>query len=442
MDQTYPVGPVIGIAIMVGVALLLPYLGPNRRDLIATTSIYRPISLLMLLAHCVLTLMTAQAFLPYSPLPPLTICWAFIFTGLEIRSARTGQPVKRNIILALLALSASIILGFVFLNDIALRLRGITHAVLLTALVIWLVYEAFLTWRANRNVHYAVVFGALTIGLIAMLVRDYYFLQETRMAMATIVSETRGVLRARFFAYGFLCFSLLALNHAYGAQLWRATLFRRQSRELMLVSALRDVAQVRDNETGNHIMRTRQFVRILARRLAEKRMLDDDGIPNFVNMLARAAPLHDVGKVSIPDNILLKPGRLSDQEMRIMRTHASIGAEILRSAADAQEGNRAASDLLLIGAQIAGQHHENWDGSGYPLGLSGTQIAQPARIMALADVYDALTSARPYKTPWSHEDAVAHILSLQGTKFDPDIVDTFVEEAETFQAVAIRLRDS
>lgn len=442
MTATYPIGAVLGIAIAVLLGLLLPYLGPNRRELIATTSLYRPISLVMLIGHCGVTLLIAVERLPYSPVPPLLMGWALVFTALEIRHARTRRKPSLRVAVPVVIGSAMLLLAFSLFTELALRNRAITHTLFLTALVGWITYEAYRAWRVSRNIHYTVVLLALTSGLVALAIRDVMIMNEARVAMATIAYETRAVIQMRFIAYGFLCFALLALNHAYGAQLWRAAVFRRQSRELLLVSALRDVAQVRDNETGNHIVRTSRYVRILARNLAAKAMLDDGGQTGFVSMLARAAPLHDVGKVSIPDNILLKPGRHSEREQKLMRTHAAIGAEILRAASEAGEDAGSAHALLQVAQDIARAHHENWDGSGYPLGLSGAAIPQSARIMALADVYDALTSARPYKAPWTHEDAVAYIQSLSGSKFDPDIVEAFVEEAELFRATAARLRDT
>jgi len=209
------------------------------------------------------------------------------------------------------------------------------------------------------------------------------------------------------------------------------------------VEALRDttlavmvgMAESRDADTGNHIVRTQEYVRTLAQWLAAQPDappgLDDDAI----EQLAKAAPLHDIGKVAIPDAILLKPGRLDGDEWTVMKTHAEAGAALLQRAIDRLGDD--AGLLLHYGKQIARHHHERWDGTGYPDGLAGDAIPLAARLMAVADVYDALISRRPYKAPMHHDAALAHIRAGAGSHFDPRIVDAlaacearFIEIAE------------
>ena len=149
--------------------------------------------------------------------------------------------------------------------------------------------------------------------------------------------------------------------------------------------------------------------------------------------------MHDLGKVGIPDQILLKPGQLSDEEMQVMRTHAALGESILLGMGGKGSDN---GSLFTVAANLAGSHHENWDGSGYPRGLRGPDIALGARLMAVADVYDALTTARVYKRAWTHEDARAYILSLKGTKFDPAVVDAFELEEVNFKTIALELAEA
>lgn len=431
---------VLGMTTLVMAGLLLPYAGPNRRQLIAITSIYRPISLALLMLHCVSTIAIVLFNIKASAMPPIAMGWALALMALEIRSAHRGREDHVRLLTILFILSIGLLLGFWLFTETALRYRSFTQSLFLTCLLGWLTVETVQARRARRNAHYNVVLVAFFLGLFALFGRNVLLFTEGGHLMSSAAFEGRNVLQLRFMAYGFLCFALLALNNAYSAQFWRAAVFQRRAREMTLVTALRDIARVRDNETGLHIARTRQYVRLLAAALARQGRLEINQ-PNPVSLLARAAPLHDVGKVAIPDHILLKPGRHSADEQRVMREHAQIGAEILRSAADSGEGDFETNTLLKVATDIAGGHHENWDGSGYPQGLAGTAIPQAARIMAVADVYDALTSSRAYKAPWRHDDAVAYIVALSGAKFDPDVINAFVDEGENIRAVAERLRD-
>ena len=201
------------------------------------------------------------------------------------------------------------------------------------------------------------------------------------------------------------------------------------------VVALAALAEIRDNETGNHIRRTQYYVQALAQQLQTSpacagRLSDYD-----VQMLFKSAPLHDIGKVGIPDHILLKPGRLSAAEFEIMKTHTTLGRDAIERA-EQQLGVKV--DFLKYAKDIAYSHQEKWDGSGYPQGLMGEAIPLPARIMALADVYDALISRRPYKPPMSHETATAIIVEGRGSHFDPAVVDAFLQVQPQFRAIAAR----
>ncbi len=157
-----------------------------------------------------------------------------------------------------------------------------------------------------------------------------------------------------------------------------------------------------------------------------------------IELIFKSAPLHDIGKVGIPDNILLKPGKLTAEEFEIMKTHAALGKEAIERA-EQQIGRSA--PFLSFAKEIAGSHQEKWNGSGYPLGLAGEDIAISARLMAVADVYDALISRRVYKPPMSHERAVAIIAEGRGAHFDPDIVDAFLSIQHEFKKIATRFQD-
>ena len=218
----------------------------------------------------------------------------------------------------------------------------------------------------------------------------------------------------------------------------------RRTRELhaiqnVTIHALASLAETRDTETGSHIRRTQNYVRILAEKLKHHPRFCLTLNDEYIATLFKSAPLHDIGKVGIPDRILLKPGRFEPAEFEVMKTHTTLGRDAIQAAEDSL-GMRV--DFLSMAKEIAYGHQEKWDGSGYPLGLAGESIPLSARLMALADVYDALISRRVYKDGMSHEKAVDIIVTGRAAHFDPDIVDAFLELQEEFQAVAARYADS
>jgi putative two-component system response regulator len=177
------------------------------------------------------------------------------------------------------------------------------------------------------------------------------------------------------------------------------------------------LAEFRDADTGNHIKRTQEYVRVLARWVRDQGLAPASFDDTHIDALAKAAPLHDIGKVAIPDGVLLKPGPLTAEEWVVMKTHTTQGADLLKRAADKLGPD--AGPLLHFGMEIARHHHEKWDGSGYPDGLVGEAIPLSARLMAVADVYDALISRRPYKNPMTHAESLAWIESHGEGHFDP-----------------------
>jgi putative two-component system response regulator len=199
------------------------------------------------------------------------------------------------------------------------------------------------------------------------------------------------------------------------------------------IRALAHLAEMRDTDTGAHIMRTQGFVRELARLLSGHPRFEAVLDARTVDLLVRSAPLHDIGKVGIPDRILLKPGPLDEDERAEMETHAALGADALaRAEADVDEPVA----FMAVAKQIARWHHERWDGSGYPDGLAGEEIPVPARLMALADVFDALISPRVYKPAMAFDDAREVVREGRGRHFDPDVSDVFLEHFATFVAIA------
>jgi putative two-component system response regulator len=205
------------------------------------------------------------------------------------------------------------------------------------------------------------------------------------------------------------------------------------------ILALASLAEVRDVETGNHLRRTQHYIRALARQLLDHPRFSSFLNPSVIDMLFKCAPLHDIGKVGIPDRILLKPGRYEPHEMEIMKTHPRLGYEALMQA---QVASVESLEFIQIAKQIVYTHHEKWDGSGYPQGLAGDAIPIPGRLMALADVYDALISRRVYKDGMGHDKARAILVEGRGKHFDPDVVDAFLALEDEFQAIAERFADS
>ncbi|MET3130172.1 putative two-component system response regulator [Oxalobacteraceae bacterium GrIS 1.11] len=205
------------------------------------------------------------------------------------------------------------------------------------------------------------------------------------------------------------------------------------------IHAMASLAETRDSETGNHIRRTSHYVKALAEKLRDHPRFSAFLNERTIELLFKSAPLHDIGKIGIPDRILLKPGRFEPHEMEIMKTHTTLGRDAIL-AAERELGVEV--DFLKYAKEIAYGHQEKWDGSGYPQGLAGDAIPISARLMAVADVYDALISRRVYKEGMTHEQAVAIIAAGRGQHFDADMVDAFLEIQEQFVAIARRYADS
>ncbi|MCB1961319.1 MAG: response regulator [Rhodocyclaceae bacterium] len=204
------------------------------------------------------------------------------------------------------------------------------------------------------------------------------------------------------------------------------------------IRALAHLAEIRDTDTGNHLLRTQAYVHLLATSLTAHPRFAATLTPQYIDVLARSAPLHDIGKVGIPDHILLKPGRLNDEEWAIMQTHAMLGATAIEQA---EQDVSEALPFLTLAKEIARSHHERWDGTGYPDGLAGEAIPVSARLMALADVFDALVHERTYKPGMPVEKARDLILAGRGSHFDPAVVDCFEERFAAFVDIAERYND-
>jgi len=209
-----------------------------------------------------------------------------------------------------------------------------------------------------------------------------------------------------------------------------------ETREL-LIFALAKLAESRDSDTGAHLERVRTYSRIIAEYLLKLPKYRDQVNAEFVRLIYLTSPLHDIGKVAVPDQILLKPGPLTEEEFEVMKTHTTRGAETLDAALKQYPSAR----FLRMARDIAASHHEWYDGSGYPRGVAGQAIPLSARIVALADAYDALTSKRVYKDAFTHDKARAAVIKGRGTHFDPDVVDAFLANEMKFIAVQQSLSD-
>lgn len=202
--------------------------------------------------------------------------------------------------------------------------------------------------------------------------------------------------------------------------------------------ALGSLAETRDNETGNHIRRTQNYIKILAEKMRERPRFKEQLSDEAIELLYKSAPLHDIGKVGIPDSILKKPAKLSPEEFEVMKTHATLGRDAIL-AAEKRLGSP--TSFLSLAREIAWSHHERWDGAGYPRGLSGEDIPLPGRLMAIADVYDALISERVYKRAFTHEETVAIIKQGLGAQFDPEVGLAFMEISDRFREIALAFSD-
>ena len=206
----------------------------------------------------------------------------------------------------------------------------------------------------------------------------------------------------------------------------------------MVFYTLARLAESRDPETGKHLERIQGYTRLLLEDLAQNSSYASQIAPNYIDEVCRSSLLHDIGKVGIPDRVLLKPGRLTPDEFEVMKTHAELGAEALEGAARYSP----TSSFLKIAVEIARFHHERFDGSGYPTGLSGTDIPLSARVVAVADVFDALTSERVYKQAMSVEDSRQMIVAGSGSQFDPVVVEALERQWPRFVDLAALLRES
>ena len=271
--------------------------------------------------------------------------------------------------------------------------------------------------------------GERTLGVIELYeeAAELFWSIEKNNAVIWLLVLTAGIAI-------YLLLFLVFLNAHRRQRLSDERLSRTQE---VIITSLAYQAEIRDLETGRHLERTSAYVRLLAEILQRQTPFRTYLSDEYLADLIKSSPLHDIGKVGIPDAILCKPGKLTPDEFAIMKKHCEYGGAILKMA----ENKLAFRSFLTIAGQIALHHHERWDGKGYPHGLQGEQIPLSARIMALADVYDALCSERCYKKPFDHQQSRDIIVENQGTQFDPAVVAAFLAQEEQFERISVALAD-
>ena len=295
--------------------------------------------------------------------------------------------------------------------------------------------------RSNQFIILKIAFLAHVLLIILRIAGLTYGIATTTAAI-TIYQE--GPFTAMLRVLG-ICSSLLiylAIGNILLEKIWRKEERKSADNELKMLSSLNALALARDNETGAHIIRTQAYARRIAVRLRQQGNYVDQLSDKAIDQIHGAAPLHDIGKVGIPDYILYKDGPLTKEEWSVMKSHALIGETVLESAkSQLPDDGVHVDDVIDIAIKMAGEHHEQWNGGGYPRGLAGNKISLPARIMAIVDMYDALISERVYKQGWTHDQAVSEIVSKKGSHFDPLVVEAFVLEQDHFKEIAQRHKD-
>ena len=368
----------------------------------------------------------------------ISLIGGVICIGLLFRSWR--ESISHQ--LALMAGGAFLLSSGVYLfllfngttNDRIYLLNGI---LILTSC--WQLIElASLVGHQIKAYQVKILIGIEIAEIIVRTSRSLHLYFYTEANLGSLYQEGPVGFSLRVASILLLVMTCVLITNYYLETLWQEHRNSARAIESGMLKSLNALSMVRDNETGNHILRTQHYVRRLAERLRDMGIYSSELSSKAIDHMAKAAPLHDIGKVGIPDDILKKPGSLSDEEWAIMKTHAALGENVLNAAKldDAKHAK-----VLDIAIEIAGSHHENWDGTGYPRGLKYGEIPLSARIMALADMYDALVSERVYKRKWTHEEACEEILKNKGKRFDPAVVEAFIKEQSFFNDIANRYSD-
>ena len=319
------------------------------------------------------------------------------------------------------------VLNFVFLEFYCFVILGVQFRyALASGLLILLMFEAamLVEFGVGRLMFSYYSYHVVTLFILAGMIgwwREYVLRKDFSTQVS--LQEARNILKCQ--------------NDLLESEVEKRTR-KIQDTQDAAITLLASVVETRDNETGNHVRRTQHYLRTLAKQLQSRPGFAAYLTEHQIDILFKSAPLHDIGKVGIPDSILLKPGKLEPEEFEIMKTHAALGFAAIENA---ERRLGVTVEFLACAKEIALNHHEKWDGSGYPRKLVGLEIPISARLMALADVYDALTTRRVYKDAIPHQAAVPIIIEGAGTHFDPDVVGAFVATADEFERIARRYSD-
>jgi len=319
------------------------------------------------------------------------------------------------------------VLNFVFLEFYCFVILGVQFRYALpSGLLILLMFEAAMLpeFGAGRLMFRYYSYHIVTLFILAAVVgwwREYVLRKDFSTQVS--LKEARSFLKCQ--------------NDLLESEVEKRTRKIQDTQDAAII-LLASVVETRDNETGDHVRRTQHYLRTLAKQLQSHPGFAGYLTEHQIDILFKSAPLHDIGKVGIPDSILLKPGKLNPEEFEIMKTHTALGFAAIENA-ERRLGVKVA--FLACAKEIALNHHEKWDGSGYPRKLVGSEIPVSARLMAVADVYDALTTRRVYRDAIPHEAAVAIIIEGAGRHFDPDVVRAFADTADEFEVIACRYSD-
>jgi hypothetical protein len=379
----------------------------------AKLTLYWPLSLLFLSTSMGSFFIASWGSKFFLALANISLIGGVICISLLFRSWR--EPISRNV---------RLMAGYAFLLSTAIYLyllfNGTTNSriYLLNSILIfascWQLLELVrLVGRKVKAYQIKVLMGIEIAEIIVRLMRSAHLYFYTEANLGSLYQEGAIGFSLRVASILLLVMTCVLITNYYLEILWQEQRNNARSIESGMLQSLNALSMVRDNETGNHILRTQSYVKKLAQRLRDMGIYVSELSENAIERMTKAAPLHDIGKVGIPDGILKKEGSLTPEEWAVMQTHAALGENVLNAAK--LDDNQHAK-VLDVAIQIAGSHHENWDGSGYPRGLKGEEIPLAARIMALADMYDALVSERVYKRKWTHEEACEEILKNKGKR--------------------------
>lgn len=319
--------------------------------------------------------------------------------------------------------------------------RTIISASTLIILSIWQIVELAKALKKSWSIYIifmiVMIFIQITFGAMRLHEGiDLIPLHETSSAPLNRFEESNDMFMERLFILLSYVLLLMGIGNHFFNELFLKANMKHKDLEEQVTHVLARLAAARDNGTGKHIVRTQAMMRVLANAIKDLGYYQDVLTAQNIKNMYLAAPLHDVGKVAISDEILLKPGKLTDEERVAVQKHVIIGEEILTTAASAGD-----NPIIETALKLAGSHHEQWNGNGYPRGLKELEIPLEGRIMSVVDVYDALTTRRCYKEGWKHEDAVEFISKNAGIQFDPIVVSAFLSVKNQFQRIAEEMQD-